>query len=123
MAAQSLFLFDNQTEEDQRQIALSLSGDGGDLYYLDDSPYDYMFQVTNEDTYMDFAVSLFQNVINTANDAKIKKCAAGTKSFGRSKTTNGEIQMKKGRKKMKKCAAGTKNLGRSPQKKLLEKYE
>ena len=31
-----------------------------------------MFQVTNEDTYMDFAVSLFQNVINTANDAKIK---------------------------------------------------
>tara|TARA_R110002050_G_scaffold23654_4_gene63275 strand:- start:6791 stop:8278 length:1488 start_codon:yes stop_codon:yes gene_type:complete len=65
-------LFDNQTEEDQRQIALSLSGDGGDLYYLDVSPYVYMFQVTNEDTYMDFAVSLFQNVINTANDAKIK---------------------------------------------------
>ncbi|MEO9479091.1 MAG: Ig-like domain-containing protein [Maribacter dokdonensis] len=65
-------LFDNQTEEDQRQIALSLSGDGGDLYYLDVSPYVYMFQATNEDTYMDFAVNLFQNVISTANDGKIK---------------------------------------------------
>ena len=65
-------LFDNQSEEDQRQIALSLSGDGGDIYYLDVSPYVYMFQVTGEDIYMDFAINLFQNVISTANDGEIK---------------------------------------------------
>lgn len=65
-------LFDSQTVDDERQIAQSLSGDGGDIYYLDVSPYVYMFQVTGEDSYMDFAAGLFQNVMQTANDANTR---------------------------------------------------
>jgi len=64
-------LFDQQVLDDQHQIALSLSGDGGDIYYLDVSPYVYMFQVTGEESYMDFAVQLFQNAMTTANDGAV----------------------------------------------------
>ena len=58
--------FDAQTIDDARQIALSNSGVVGDLYYFDVSPYVYMFQVTGQDSYMDFAMELFQNTINTS---------------------------------------------------------
>ena len=64
-------LFDKQTKDDERQLALSKSGDGGDIYYLDVSPYVYMFQITGEYSYMNFAIELFQNVIGTASDATI----------------------------------------------------
>lgn len=59
-------LFDNQTLEDDYQLALSLSDNLGDLYYLDVSPYVYMFQVTGEESYMEFAMQLFKNRIDNS---------------------------------------------------------
>ncbi|ASV28842.1 Ig-like domain-containing protein [Maribacter cobaltidurans] len=80
-------LFDEQVLDDQYQLSLSLSNNLGDLYYLDVSPYVYMFQVTGEDSYMDFAMKLFKNRMDNAIVAKNVYNSNYTQSFNDSYLT------------------------------------
>jgi hypothetical protein len=56
--------FDADTSGNTNQTNISNSGDAWDLYYFDVSPHVYMFQVTGEDSYMDFGVQLFEKVMS-----------------------------------------------------------
>ena len=52
--------FDAITDEDTFQTNYATYGDGGDMYYMDVTAYVNMFQVTGQDSYMDFAISIWE---------------------------------------------------------------
>ncbi len=55
--------FDSNTSEDTRNLLLSNSNDDDDNYYLDFSVYTNMYEATGDESYLDFAVQLFENKV------------------------------------------------------------
>ncbi|AGO48017.1 hypothetical protein Phi12:1_gp51 [Cellulophaga phage phi12:1] len=59
--------FDGNTSEDAYQLSLSNTNDDDDNYYLDFTTYTNMYEATGEESYLDFAVQLFENKVSQSS--------------------------------------------------------